>query len=55
MSKGPTVTQRLANIKHMPTLVAATMAVEKPVEAYLIKDIISILSFLLVCLVFAFE
>jgi hypothetical protein len=39
-SGGPSLTARLANIQHMPVLMAATVASDKPIEPYLIKDIL---------------
>jgi hypothetical protein len=41
-SGGPSLSARLANIQHMPVLIAATIASEKPTDGYLVKDIVSI-------------
>jgi hypothetical protein len=39
-SGGPSLSARLANIQHMPVLIAATIASEKPTDGYLVKDIV---------------
>ncbi|XP_019852480.1 PREDICTED: AP-4 complex accessory subunit tepsin-like [Amphimedon queenslandica] len=40
MAAGPSLTEKLANIQHMPSLIAATVASDKPVDGYLIRDIV---------------
>jgi hypothetical protein len=40
MFSGPSLSARLANIQHIPVLMAATVASDKPIDPYLVKDIL---------------